>query len=136
MINGWHSTQREEEKTRRCFAKERNLFEIVYLHCLSIEKEEEEEEKIAFIVFFCLLGIIVTSNRIYTARDEEREKKKSISFPLSSSNVRSLLFFFSLRRFFYQLRKIFVEISTFSLSLCLIKLCVNCVRFHPTSLSL
>ena len=52
------------------------------------------------------------------------------------SKERYLSLSFSIFFLLYQFNKIFVDISTFFSSLCLIKLCVNCVRFHRMSLSL
>ncbi len=100
-----------------------DLFEIVYLHCLSIRRKKKKTTFIFF--FFFLLGIIVTSNRIHIM------KKKPISLFLLFFLTRCVFFLSS----FTNSRRFLTKYPLFFSSLCLIKLCVNCVRFHRTFLS-
>ena len=96
------------------------LFEIVYLHCLSIGKQN-----CLHLSFFFLL----LSSRYYCHFKSNTHRRKNRYLSSSYSLLRT---FFSS---FTNSRRFLSKYPLFS-SLCLIKLCVNCVRFHRTFLSL
>jgi hypothetical protein len=116
-LKNFCQTECEHDKLFERFNFKLYLFEIVYLHCLPIEKKTTF---IFFFIFFCAVLLSLQSNT-------HRKKKRY----LSSFDSFLLGFFF----FFTNSRRFLSKYPLFS-SLCLIKLCVNCVRFHRTSLHL